>query len=78
MKKTKENVKNNEENVTKSKKGKHKANPTLGDIVFRVLIIVVIFFIALIVYVSYIDGIRTQENNNQLSQNSTRTIERSN
>ena len=78
MKKTKENVKNDEENTVKNKKGKHKANPTLGDIVFRVLIIVVIFFIALIVYVSYIDGIRTQENNNQLSQNSTRTIERSN
>ena len=78
MKKTKENVKNDEENAVKNKKGKHKANPTLGDIVFRVLIIVVIFFIALIVYVSYIDGIRTQENNNQLTQNSTRTIERSN
>ncbi len=78
MKKTKENVKNNEENVTKSKKGKHKANPTLGDIVFRVLIVVVIFFIVLIAYVSYIEGLGTHESNNQVVQNSTRTIEKSN
>lgn len=78
MKKTKENVKNNEENVAKSKKGKHKANPTLGDIVFRVLIVVVIFFIALITYVSYIEGLETHESNKQVMQDSTKTIERSN
>ena len=37
-------------------KGKHKAKPTIGDLVFRVLVIVVIFFIALIAYASYIQG----------------------
>ena len=35
-----------QEKVTK--KGKHKAKPTLGDIVFRVLVVVVIFFIVLL------------------------------
>ncbi len=38
----------------KNKKGKHKEKTTLGDIVFRVLVIVSIFFIALIAYVFYI------------------------
>lgn len=37
-------------------KEKHKAKPTLGDLVFRVLVIVAIFFIALIAYASYIQG----------------------
>lgn len=41
----------------KSKKGKHKAKATLGDIVFRVLLIVAIFFIAVISYIFYIRGI---------------------
>lgn len=40
----------------KIKKGKHKAKATFGDMVFRVLIIVAIFFIALITYVAYIGG----------------------
>lgn len=41
----------------KTKKGKHKAKPTIGDIIFRVLIIVAIFFIAVIAYASYIKGL---------------------
>lgn len=39
---------------TKNKRGKHKEKITLGDIVFRVLIIVSIFFIALLAYAFYI------------------------
>lgn len=42
----------------KIKKGKHKARPTFGDMVFRVLIIVAIFFIAVIAYTFYIKGMR--------------------
>ena len=38
----------------KTKKGKHKAKATIGDIVFRVLILVAIFFIAAIAYTFYI------------------------
>ena len=30
----------------KVKKGKHNAKPTIGDIIFRVLVLVAIFFIA--------------------------------
>lgn len=48
--------KQNEESV-KMKKGKHKEKPTLGDIVFRVLVVVVIFFIAVIAYSFYIQGL---------------------
>ena len=44
MEKTKENK--------KTKKGKHKEKTTLGDIVFRVIIIVAIFFTVLITYYS--------------------------
>ena len=61
------------------KKGKHKADPTLGDIVFRVLVIVVIFFIVAITYVLYLQGMDSKVNtNNYQSQNITRTIEKTN
>ena len=46
MGKTKENK--------KTTKGKHKAKPTIGDIIFRVLIIVMIFFIVVITYTVYL------------------------
>lgn len=49
MEETKENK--------KVKKGKHKAKATIGDIIFRVLIMLAIFFIAVISYVFYIRGI---------------------
>lgn len=52
-----ENVSNKEKenNKTKvSKKGKHKASPTPGDLIFRVLVLVVIFFIVLLAYAFYI------------------------
>lgn len=49
MKKTKEE--------SKIKKGKHKEKATKGDIIFRILIIVGIFFIVLISYIFYIRGI---------------------
>lgn len=39
-------------------KGKHKSKATPGDIVFRCLILVAIFFIAVIGYATYINGIR--------------------
>lgn len=48
MEETKENK--------KTKNGKHKEKPTIGDIIFRVLIIVAIFFIAVIAYTFYIRG----------------------
>lgn len=41
----------------KVKKGKHKEKATLGDILFRVLVIVAIFFIAVIMYATYLKGI---------------------
>ncbi len=41
----------------KVKKGKHKAKPTIGDIIFRILIMVAMFFIAVIAYTFYIRGI---------------------
>ncbi len=40
----------------KTKKGKHKAKPTLGDMILRVLIIIAIFFIIVIAYTFYIRG----------------------
>ncbi len=46
MEETKENQ--------KVKKGKHKSKPTIGDIIFRILIILSIFFISVIFYVFYI------------------------
>ena len=58
MKETKDDKKlqNQNEKEKKVAKGKHKEEPTLGDIVFRVLIVVVIFFIAVIAYAFYIQG----------------------
>lgn len=41
----------------KIKKGKHKAKPTKGDMIFRVLMIVAIFLIAVISYTFYIKGL---------------------
>lgn len=49
MEETKENK--------KVRKGKHKAKATIGDIIFRILIMLAIFFIAVISYVFYIRGI---------------------
>lgn len=49
MEETKENK--------KAKKGKHTEKPTIGDIIFRVLIIASIFLISVIAYIFYIRGI---------------------
>ncbi len=59
MNETKENkkIQKQTEEGKKVKKGKHKSKPTLGDIVFRVLIVVVIFFIAVIAYATYVQGL---------------------
>lgn len=46
MEKTKESKKN--------KKGKHKEKTTIGDIIFRILIVAMIFCIAVIFYSFYI------------------------
>lgn len=81
MKETKDDTKlqNKKEEEKKVKKGKHKEEPTLGDIVFRVLIVVVIFFIAVIAYAFYIQGIGdTSSVDNNANQNVTRTIEKTN
>ena len=80
MKETKDDKKlqNQNEKEKKVAKGKHKEEPTLGDIVFRVLIVVVIFFIAVIAYAFYIQGINNTEINNDTTQNTVRTIEKAN
>lgn len=49
MEETKENK--------KTKRGKHKEKATIGDIIFRILIIGAIFCIAIITYVFYLRGI---------------------
>ncbi len=49
MEETKENK--------KVKRGKHKEKPTIGDMIFRVLIILAIFCSALIAYILYLQGI---------------------
>ena len=41
----------------KAKRGKHKEKATIGDIIFRVLIVGAIFCIAIISYVFYLRGI---------------------
>ena len=56
MEETKENK--------KAKKGKHKEKPTIGDIIFRVLVVVVIFFICVLSYVFYIRNMSEQINSN--------------
>lgn len=77
MKETKEIKK--EEKKKDVKRGKHKAKATIGDIIFRVLIIVAIFFISVIAYVFYIRGFVNQNNlNEHPSQEVTRTIKKSN
>ena len=48
------------------KKGKHKEKPTIGDIIFRVLVIVVIFFICLLFYVFYIKNMSEQINSDNV------------
>ena len=52
MEETKENK--------KAKNGKHQAKPTIGDIIFRILIIVAIFFISVIFYVFYIKNMSSE------------------
>lgn len=58
--KEKTTVKNSKKVKTKNKentkRGKHKAKATIGDIVFRTLILVIIFFIVLLAYTFYIKG----------------------
>ena len=48
----------------KIKKGKHKAKPTIGDIIFRILIITAIFFISVIFYVFYIRNMSSELRSN--------------
>lgn len=60
MRDTKEG-KRKENKIEKKKedlKGKHKTKATVGDIIFRVLIILAIFFIVLIAYMFYLQGIK--------------------
>ena len=44
----------------KVKKGKHKSKPTIGDIIFRILIIAAIFFIGVIFYVFYVRNMSSE------------------
>lgn len=59
----------------KTRRGRHKAKPTIGDIVFHVLIIVAIFFIVLIAYVFYIRGTVEDNNKNKLNRAETTLID---
>lgn len=63
----------------KNKKEKHGEKPTIGDIIFRILIILAIFFIAVISYVFYITGIEEQSSTNKYTtQEIIRPIDKSN
>lgn len=63
----------------KNKKEKHKEKPTIGDIIFRVLIIVAIFFIAVIAFTFYIRGTSYQTSSNSYStQNVEKPINKTN
>ena len=81
MEETKE-VKKKERKVKnegKSKKAKHKGKATIGDIIFRVLILVAVFFIVLIAYVFYLQKINDNRTdlNNTTNKVVTRTIKSS-
>ena len=80
MEETKE-VKKKERKVKNegnSKKAKHKGKATLGDIIFRVLILVAVFFI-LIAYVFYLQKLNDNRTdlNNTTNKVVTRTIKSS-
>ena len=57
MEETKENK--------KVKKGKHKEKATIGDIIFRILVIVSIFFICVLFYVFYIRNMSSEISNKE-------------
>ena len=61
MKETKKGKEEKEEKVKTSKKAKHKAKLSIGDIIFRVVILVIIFLIATITYIFCLEQIK-QEN----------------
>ena len=70
MEETKE-VKNKEEKKT-SKKAKHKAKLSIGDIIFRALMLIIIILIAVMVYIFYLQQI-THINNLEKVENVTVT-----
>lgn len=52
-----EETKEGKEKVKTSKKAKHKAKLSIGDIIFRIVILVIIFLIAIITYIFYLQQI---------------------
>ncbi len=50
-----------EERVKTSKKAKHKARLSIGDVIFRVIILVVIFLIATITYIFCLQQIKQKD-----------------
>ena len=52
-----EETKEGKEKVKTSKKAKHKAKLSIGDIIFRIVILVIIFLIATITYIFYLQQI---------------------
>ena len=72
MEKTKENL--NKESKRENSKGKHKTKLTIGDIIFRVLVILAIFFSVIITYISYLQNVKNNSNyNNNITQQITET-----
>ena len=55
MEKTKENQ--------RARRGRHKAKSTIGDKIFRVLVLIAIFIICLLFYVFYIKTMPTRISN---------------
>lgn len=45
-----------------SQKAKHKAKASIGDIIFRALVLIIIFFIVAIMYIFYVHQMTQKEN----------------
>ena len=64
------------EKKKENSKGKHKAKITVGDIIFRIIVILAIFLSVLIAYVSYLQGIKNKSNlSNNVTQEINKTID---
>lgn len=61
MEETKEGKEEKEEKIKTSKKAKHKAKLSIGDIIFRVVILVIIFLIATITYIFCLQQIKQKD-----------------
>ena len=51
-------MKETKEGKNEKQSGKHKRKATIGDIIFRILIILGIFFSSMIAYIFYLQGVK--------------------